>query len=75
MKGLVKQEALANVFRQIRILSGLTQEDMAEILHVDTRQVRRYETVGTDRLNVVNNYAEAFKLDSISILSSALNAY
>ena len=51
MKGLLEQKNLAKVLKDIRLTRKLTQEDMAEVLYCDVRQVRRYETIGTDKIS------------------------
>ena len=75
MKGLVEQTKLAGVFKKIRLANKMTQEDLACALYCDVRQVRRYETVGTDKITIVNLYAEIFNLDTLSILSMASDAF
>ena len=75
MKGQINQKNLARVLKNIRLVRGLTQEDMATALYCDVRQVRRYESVGTDKISIVGLYAEVFNLDLISILSEAQGAF
>lgn len=74
MKGQLEQEKIARVFKKIRESYKLTQQEMADILLCDIRQVRRYETVGTDKLSIVNLYAEKFNMNSLSILGLSQDA-
>lgn len=75
MKGLISQEGLARVLKEIRVSNNLTQQQLADILFCDIRQVRRYETVGTDKIAIINLYAEKFNINSLSILSASLDAF
>lgn len=75
MKGQINQKKLARVLKSIRLARGLTQEDLADVLFCDVRQIRRYESDGTDKLSIVSLYAEVFNLDLISILSEAQDAF
>lgn len=71
----ISREGLARVLKQIRVENHLTQQELADILYCDIRQIRRYETEGTDRLTVVNMYSEQFNINSLSILSMAQGAF
>lgn len=71
----IDQKKIARVFKIIRVKNHLTQEELSKKLYCDVRQVRRYETEGTDRLTVVNLYAELFNIDSLSILSMSQDAF
>ncbi len=75
MKGQITKEGLARAFKKIRVDNHLTQQELADMIYCDIRQIRRYETEGTDKLAVVNMYAEMFDLSSLSILSMAQDAF
>ena len=75
MKGQISQKGIARVLKQLRVDNKLTQQELADILFCDIRQIRRYETEGTDKLTVVNLYAEQFNINSLSILSQAQGAF
>ena len=75
MKGQITKEGLARTLKKIRVDNHLTQQELADMIYCDIRQIRRYETEGTDKLAVVNMYAEMFDLSSLSILSMAQDAF
>lgn len=75
MKRQITQEGIARVLKKLRVDNNLTQQELADILYCDIRQIRRYETIGTDKLTIVNLYAEQFKINSLSILSMAQGAF
>ena len=75
MKGQITKEGLARALKKIRVDNHLTQQELADMIYCDIRQIRRYETEGTDKLAVVNMYAEMFDLSSLSILSMAQDAF
>lgn len=75
MNRQITKQGLARVLKQIRVQNNLTQQELADILFCDIRQIRRYETEGTDKLTVINLYAEKFKINSLSILSLAQDAF
>ena len=75
MKGQITREGLARALKKIRVDNNLTQQELADMIYCDIRQIRRYETEGTDKLAVVNMYAEMFDLSSLSILSMAQDAF
>lgn len=75
MKGQISKLGIARVLKQIRVSNHLTQQELADMLFCDIRQIRRYETEGTDKLTVVNMYAEKFSINSLSILGMAQDAF
>lgn len=75
MEGQITKEGLARVLKQLRVNNNLTQQELADMLYCDIRQIRRYETEGTDKLAVVNLYALKFNINSLSILSQAQGAF
>ena len=75
MKGQITRKGLARALKKIRVDNHLTQQELADMIYCDIRQIRRYETEGTDKLAVVNMYAEMFDLSSLSILSMAQDAF
>lgn len=48
---------------------GKTQEDFADEFCVDVRTVRRWVSNGIDKLSLVQQIAEHFNVDVLSILS------
>lgn len=75
MQGQITSKGIARVLKELRINNNLTQAELAEILFCDIRQIRRYETEGTDKITVINMYAREFNLSSISILGMAQGAF
>jgi ribosome-binding protein aMBF1 (putative translation factor) len=71
MKGQIEQKDIAFILKKLRKDSGLTQQDLADKLFCDIRQIRRYETEGTEKLSVINLYASIFNISSIGILSAS----
>ena len=71
IRGQFEQKDIARRLKELRVKSGLTQQLLADMLYCDIRQVRRYETVGTDKLSVINLYASIFKISALSILSES----
>ena len=71
IRGQFEQKDIAHSLKELRIKNGLTQQKLADMLYCDIRQVRRYETVGTDKLSVINLYASIFKISALSILSES----
>lgn len=64
----IKANIIANNLRELRIAHGLTQQKLADLLYRDIRQIRRFETVGTDKISIINSYAELFNTDAVEIL-------
>ena len=71
MVGQFDQKNIAHSLKELCIKNGLTQQLLADLLFCDIRQVRRYETVGTDKLSIINLYASIFKISALSILSES----
>lgn len=75
MKGQITKEGLARVLKQLRVEHELTQQELADDFYCDIRQIRRYETEGTDKITIVGLYAELFNINIISILGQAQDAF
>ena len=72
MKGQIEVKDIAYILKKLRKDNGLTQQDLADMLFCDIRQVRRYETEGTEKLSVINLYASIFNISSIGILNESI---
>jgi transcriptional regulator with XRE-family HTH domain len=70
-KGQLDQLDIARCLKKLRVENGLTQQALADKLYCDVRQVRRYETKGTERISVINEYADIFNISTLSILSAS----
>ena len=71
MKGQLEQKDIARFLKELRVTNGLTQQELADLLYCDIRQVRRYETNGTEKLSVINLYASVFNTSALGILSAS----
>ena len=72
MKGQIEVKDIAYILKKLRKDNGLTQQDLADMLFCDIRQIRRYETEGTEKLSVINLYASIFNISSIGILNESI---
>ena len=59
---------IAQNIKCIRLLNHLTQEEMAEILFISERQVRRIEKNGTNSIELINQIANTFNISAMDIL-------
>lgn len=71
MKGQLEQKDIARFLKELRVTKGLTQQQLADLLFCDIRQIRRYETNGTERLSVINLYASVFNISALGILTAS----
>ena len=72
MKGQLEQKNIARFLKELRVNKGLTQQELADLLFCDIRQIRRYETNGTERLSVINLYASVFNINALGILTESV---
>lgn len=61
--------------KALRMREHLTQIELADAVGYSVRSLRRIERDGTDSLEVVNIFAEAFKVSAIDILNGCLLFY
>ncbi len=54
--------------RNILIQKGMTQEELANIIEVDPRTVRRYLKNGIDKLSTLEIIAESLKIEVVKDL-------
>ncbi len=71
MKGQLEQKNIARFLKELRVKNGLTQQELADLLYCDIRQIRRYEKDGTEKLSVINLYATVFNISALGILSAS----
>ena len=71
MNGHLEQKEIARCLKSLRVKNGLTQQMLADMLYCDVRQIRRYETEGTERISVINQYASVFNTSTIGILNAS----
>ena len=71
MKGQLEQKNIARYLKELRVNNGLTQQELADLLFCDIRQIRRYEIDGLEKLSVINLYASVFNTSTIGILTAS----
>jgi len=54
--------------KSLRLANNLTQQQLADLVGYSVRNIRRVENYGTNSIDLVNAFAEAFKVSAIDIL-------
>ena len=65
----IDSKQIGGTLKFLRLANHLTQNELGEILGYSERTIRRIEVDGTLDLEVVNMYANKFKVPVIDILS------
>lgn len=65
---LIDQRSIGATIKSLRLKNHLTQEELAAITFYSIRTIRRVERDGTDSIEVINTFAEAFKVSAIDII-------
>lgn len=65
----IDSKQIGGALKSLRLANHLTQNELGEILGYSERTIRRIEVDGTLYLEVVNMYANKFKVPVINILS------
>ena len=65
----IDSKQIGGALKNLRLANHLTQNELGEILGYSERTIRRIEVDGTLYLEVVNMYANKFKVPVINILS------
>ena len=68
---IICKKDIARILKSIRQENNLTQQQLANLFYVDVRQIRRYESIGTSSIEIINLYAKVFNTSTINILSMA----
>ena len=68
MSQCINSRLVGQTIKKLRQSKHLTQEQLAEAVGYSTRNLRRIERSGTNSIDVVNTFAEAFEVSAIDIL-------
>lgn len=69
MSNLIDSHLIGQSIKALRLKNHLTQDGLAYDIGYSTRNLRRIETDGTTSIEVVNTFAEYFKVSAIDILN------
>lgn len=68
MSTLIDSQKIGKTIKSLRMANNLTQSELADIIGYSVRNIRRIENYGTTSIDVVNTFAEFFKVSAIDIL-------
>ena len=68
MSTLIDSRKIGKTIKSLRKANNLTQSELADIIGYSVRNIRRIENYGTTSIDVVNTFAEFFKVSAIDIL-------
>ena len=60
---------IGQTIKSLRLSRNWTQDHLADIVGYSVRNLRRIENDGTSSIDIVNTFAEVFKVSAIDILS------
>ena len=69
MSNKIDSRLIGLSIKHLRLARGLTQEGLADIIGYSVRNLRRIENNGTGSIDVVNTFADAFKVSALDILN------
>lgn len=69
MSKLIETRLIANSIKTLRLMNHLTQAELADRIGYSVRNLRRIENYGTVSIDVVNYFAEIFKVSAMDILN------
>ena len=69
MSFLIDSSLVGKTIRALRESRHWTQDDLAHTVGYSVRNLRRIETNGTDRIDVVNTFARTFEVSALDILN------
>lgn len=72
MSKYIDSQMIGKTIKSLRKANNLTQEELAEIVGYSVRNIRRIENYGTTSIDVVNTFADVFKVSAIDILLGCL---
>ncbi|MBE6133960.1 MAG: helix-turn-helix transcriptional regulator [Erysipelotrichaceae bacterium] len=75
MSNTIDSRLIGDTIRTLRLSRHWTQEYLASRMYIDTRHLRRIEKDGTDRITVINAFAEAFGISAMDILNGCFYFY
>ena len=60
---------IGQTIKSLRLSRNWTQDHLADVVGYSVRNLRRIENDGTSSIDIVNKFAEVFKVSAIDILS------
>ena len=60
---------IGQTIKSLRLSRNWTQDHLADVVGYSVRNLRRIENDGTSSIDIVNTFAEVFKVSAIDILS------
>ncbi len=69
MSKLIDSRLIGNSIKTLKLKSNLTQVELANLIGYSVRNIRRIENEGTNSIEVINTFAEAFDVSVMSILN------
>ena len=60
---------IGQTIKSLRLCRNWTQDHLADVVGYSVRNLRRIENDGTSSIDIVNTFAEVFKVSAIDILS------
>ena len=69
MSKTIDSRLIGRSIKHLRQARNWTQEKLADVVGYDVRTIRRIETNGTERIDVVNTFAGIFEISAIDILN------
>ena len=60
---------IGQTIKSLRLSRNWTQDHLADVVGYSVRNLRRIENDGTSSIDIVNTFAEVFKISAIDILS------
>lgn len=69
MSKQIETRLIGQTIKQLRLSRNWTQEYLADRSFYSVRNIRRIENYGTERIDIVNTFAELFGVSAIDILN------
>ena len=69
MNKQIETRLIGQTIKQLRLSRNWTQEYLADRSFYSVRNIRRIENYGTERIDIVNTFAELFEVSAIDILN------
>ena len=68
MRKLIDSQKIGQTIKSLRKANNLTQSELADIVGYSVRNIRRIENDGTTSIDIVNTFADVFKVSALDIL-------
>ena len=69
MSKQIETRLIGQTIKQLRLSRNWTQEYLADRSFYSVRNIRRIENYGTERIDIINAFAELFGVSAIDILN------